>query len=370
LPAEQAHGLVVVALRALSLLRPLEWLVRALLRPRDPAVQVEALGTMFASPIGLAAGFDKDATVFDAISALGFGFVEVGTLTGRPQAGNPRPRLFRLPQDRALINRMGFNNEGAVAAAPRLARRRHARLGVNIGKTKVVGEAETIGDYEHSARVVAPYADYLVVNVSSPNTPGLRDLQTVERLRPLILAVRASADVARPGRRVPLLVKIAPDLSDDDVDAVAELALTLGLDGIIATNTTVSRAGLRSSPADVAACGEGGLSGPPLRPRSVEVLTRLRRRVGPGMALISVGGIENVDDVIERFRAGATLVQVYTGLVYEGPLFAWRVSRQLAKRLRALGLPHVSALASASTEDARRSAAARDPNALALGSPG
>jgi len=301
--------------------------------PRDPALAVRALGLDLASPLGLAAGFDKDAAHVDALSALGFGFVEIGTVTAQPQDGNPRPRMFRLPADRALVNRMGFNNAGAQAAAARLARARDPGVivGVNIGRTKVADDAAA--DYRASAAALAPHADYLVVNVSSPNTPGLRDLQAVEQLEPLIAAVRGGMGE----RRVPLLVKIAPDLADADVDAVADLALRTGLDGLIATNTTISRDGLRTPPATVAAIGAGGLSGAPIGRRSLAVLRRLRERVGPDLAIISVGGVQDAGDAWARLAAGATLVQVYTAFVYGGPLWPRRVQRDLARRARAAG---------------------------------
>ncbi|MBA9002549.1 MULTISPECIES: quinone-dependent dihydroorotate dehydrogenase [Thermomonospora] len=333
IPAETVHRLTLRLLRWLQSVPGLTGLLRRMLAPRDPALRVRALGLEFPGPLGLAAGFDKDAEAYEALGAFGFGHVEVGTVTGRPQPGNPTPRLFRLPADRAVINRMGFNNHGSQAAARRLRDRRPGVIvGANIGKTKAVPEEEAISDYVASARRLAPHADYLVVNVSSPNTPGLRDLQAVRRLRPLLAAVRAAADEASPGRRVPLLVKIAPDLADADVDAVADLALDLGLDGIIATNTTIAREGLRSAPELTAQTG--GLSGAPLRERSTQVLRRLRSRVGDRLVLISVGGVENADDVWERLRAGATLVQAYTGMIYGGPLWAHKVHRDLARRLR------------------------------------
>ncbi|HZE30225.1 MAG TPA: quinone-dependent dihydroorotate dehydrogenase, partial [Actinoallomurus sp.] len=266
--------------------------------------------------------------------AFGFGFVEIGTVTARAQPGNPRPRLFRLVKDRAIVNRMGFNNEGARAAAARLRGPRRIIVGVNIGKTKVVPEHEAVADYVESTERLAALADYLVVNVSSPNTPGLRNLQAVEHLRPLLEAVRAAARRATP-RPVPLLVKIAPDLDDADVDAVADLALDLGLDGIIATNTTISRDGLTSSNAEAA--GAGGLSGAPLKSRSLEVLRRLRERTGDRLVLISVGGIETADEAWERIQAGATLVQAYTGLIYGGPSWPRRINRGLSARLRREG---------------------------------
>ncbi|GAA3417435.1 hypothetical protein GCM10018952_49320 [Streptosporangium vulgare] len=274
-------------------------LVHRRLAPRDPALRVQAFGVHFSGPFGLAAGFDKDAGCVEAVSALGFGHVEVGTITAHAQPGNARPRMFRLVRNRAIINRMGFNNAGASAAARSLARPRGvpAIVGVNIGKTKVVPESGAVADYVASARELAPLADYLVVNVSSPNTPGLRDLQAVELLGPLLRAVKEVAD-ATP-KRTPLLVKIAPDLADADVDAVADLALDLGLDGIIATNTTIGRQALaEAEPAGRDHGHEsGGLSGRPLKARSLEVLRRLRARVGDRLVLVSVGGVEDVDDV-------------------------------------------------------------------------
>src|SRR5690606_1428260 len=268
-------------------------------------------------------------------AAFGFGHVEVGTVTRHAQPGNARPRLFRLPKQRAIINRMGFNNDGAAVVARRLARVRGVPVvvGVNIGKTKVVPESQAVADYVASARALADRADYLVVNVSSPNTPGLRDLQAVERLRPLLAAVREVTE-ALP-RRTPLLVKIAPDLADADVDAVADLAVELGLDGIIATNTTVGRPGVSSREA-------GGLSGRPLAARSLEVLRRLRARVGDRITLVSVGGVQDADDVWERMLAGATLVQGYTGFVYGGPLWPWRIHRALSRKVRRHGLSSIT----------------------------
>ena len=341
-PAEAAHLAAFALIRVFGSVARVPgaaWLLGRWLGPRDPALRVRALGLEFPGPLGLAAGFDKDARGTRGLAALGFGFVEVGTVTARAQPGNPRPRMFRLTADRALVNRMGFNNEGAAAAAARLGRIRGRRssggpvVGVNIGKTRAAPDADAAADYAASARAVAAVADYVVVNVSSPNTPGLRDLQAADRLRPVLTAVRAALDSSAGGRRVPLLVKIAPDLADADVDAVADLALELGLDGIIATNTTVSRDGLASPAAEVAAAGAGGLSGPPLRARALEVLTRLHARAGDRLVLIAAGGIETPDDAWERLRAGATLVQAYTGFVYGGPLWPRRMHAGLARRL-------------------------------------
>jgi len=317
----------------------------ALLRTARPALAplgrssnrepVRAMGLELPGRLGLAAGFDKNAVGIDALAALGFSFVEVGTVTGEPQPGNPRPRLFRLPADRAIVNRMGFNNDGAEVVARRLAARRARRrsdvvVGVNIGRTKAVPESAAVADYEKSTRLLAPHADYLVVNVSSPNTPGLRDLQAPTVLGPLLSAVRRQADAVR-AEHLPLLVKIAPDLADEDVLAVADLALELRLDGIVATNTTITRPGLRSSAAEVEGVGAGGLSGPPLRARATEVLRLLRDRVGPDLTLVAVGGIETAEDARARLDAGATLLQAYTAFVYEGALWPSRLQRELAR---------------------------------------
>ncbi|MDQ1128866.1 quinone-dependent dihydroorotate dehydrogenase [Microbacterium sp. SORGH_AS_0888] len=327
---ETAHHAAVVVIRAIGV-PPFSWLARALCRP-DPALRTRALGLTFESPFGVAAGFDKDVRAAAGLHALGFGHVEVGTVTAIPQDGNPRPRLFRLVPDRAVVNRMGFNNRGAQAAARRLERLRRRRhrpvIGVNIGKSRVVDVADATADYVRSAELLAPLADYLVVNVSSPNTPGLRGLQAVETLRPLLQEVRDASGAT------PLLVKFAPDLPDDEIAAVATLAVELGLAGVIATNTTISREGLRTDPAVVAAAGEGGLSGAPLRARSLEALRIVREVVPEDFCVISAGGVETGADVAERLEAGATLVQGYTAFLYRGPLWARQVSRGLVARRR------------------------------------
>jgi dihydroorotate dehydrogenase len=347
LDAETAHRLGTAALDLVLGSAPARRLAGRWLAPRDPALRVRALGLELRSPVGLAAGFDKDAAHVDALGALGFGFVEIGTVTARAQPGNPRPRMFRLPADRALVNRMGFNNAGAVAAATRLAARDPAAsgvaVGVNIGKTKAATPDETTADYRASAAALATHADYLVLNVSSPNTPGLRDLQAVERLEALIAEVRAA--LAGAGAGVPLLVKIAPDLADADIDAIADLARRTGLDGLIATNTTTGREGLRTPAAEIEAAGVGGLSGPPLAERSLEVLRRLRARAGDDVVLISVGGIQSAEEVWARLRAGATLVQAYTGFVYGGPLWPRRLNRDLARLVRDAGFESITDVA-------------------------
>jgi dihydroorotate dehydrogenase len=293
---------------------------------------VTTMGIHFPSRFGLAAGFDKNARGITGLGLLGFGHVEIGTVTAKPQPGNDRPRLFRLVEDKALINRMGFNNQGAARAARRLerARRNPDRpvIGVNIGKSRVVDVEHATNDYVDSTRMLAPFADYLVVNVSSPNTPGLRGLQEIDLLRPLLAAVRDAAGT------VPVLVKIAPDLTDDQVRAIAELAVSEGLAGLIATNTTTSRAGL-VTPADVVeAMGAGGLSGAPVADRSLEVLRQVRAVVPADFCLIAVGGVTSEAQVQERLEAGATLVQGYTAFLYEGPTWAMRINRLRRKRLR------------------------------------
>ena len=332
LPPESAHHLGFGLLRAGCAIPGLKSVLRRYTHRNDRGLGVHALGLDFPNPIGVAAGFDKNALGFEALGALGFGFVEVGTLTAKAQPGNAKPRIFRLPKDRALINRLGFNNSGAADAVSRLQKSRKTIVGVNIGKTKVTPLERAREDYVESTRLLAPYADYLVVNVSSPNTPGLRKLQSHEELSPLLREVRKAADQAcaqnadSVRKRVPLLVKIAPDLDNDGIDEIADIAMELGLDGIIATNTTISRASVQS---DVEHLGAGGLSGRPLRARSVDVLHRLKEKSGGKLTLISAGGVETAEDVAERLDAGASLVQLYTSFVYEGPALPMRITEGL-----------------------------------------
>jgi dihydroorotate dehydrogenase len=304
--------------------------------------ELRRFGLSFKNPVGVAAGFDKNGLVAPQLAALGFGFVEVGTVTNLPQPGNPRPRLFRLPPDRALVNRQGFNNEGAAA----LARRLHGAkpdcvLGVNIGKSRAVPVGEATADYLASFETVRPYADYVTVNVSSPNTPGLRELQRGDLLKGLLVALQQrnrELAGAEGGRPVPLLVKVAPDLGTGELELIVEAARAAEVAGIIATNTTVSRAGLRTDPARVAACGEGGLSGAPLREHSTRMVAALRRLTRGTLEIIGVGGIFNAEDAWEKICAGAGLVQLYTGFVYEGPGIARRINEGLAARLERHGL--------------------------------
>ncbi|WP_030987325.1 quinone-dependent dihydroorotate dehydrogenase [Streptomyces sp. NRRL S-1813] len=334
---EQAHHLAFRWIQLAVRLPVLRTFLAAALAPRYKELRTEALGRRMHGPFGLAAGFDKNAVAIDGMTMLGFDHVEIGTVTAQPQPGNPKKRLFRLVPDRALINRMGFNNDGSASVAARLAARNPvfpATVGVNIGKTKVVPEAEATADYVTSTERLARHADYLVVNVSSPNTPGLRNLQAVDHLRPLLTAVREAADRTVTERRVPLLVKIAPDLADADVDAVADLAVELGLDGIIATNTTIAREGLGLTSDPRLVAETGGLSGAPVKERSLEVLRRLYARVGDRITLVGVGGIENAEDAWQRILAGATLVQGYSAFIYQGPFWCRAIHKGLAARLR------------------------------------
>ena len=333
-PPERSHELVFAALRGVTKAAPVRRQLSRRLAPTDPVLASTVFGVRFPGPLGLAAGFDKDGIGLKAWGALGFGYAEIGTVTAHPQPGNPAPRLFRLPADRALLNRLGFNNHGAAQLASTLARHSaDVPIGVNIGKTKATPPEDAADDYRASARLVGPLATYLVVNVSSPNTPGLRDLQAVESLRGILSAVLAETST-------PALVKIAPDLADSDIDDIADLAAELGLAGIVATNTTVSRDGLRTPGVD--RLGSGGISGPPLAHRAAEVLRRLYGRVGDRLTLISVGGIETVDDAWERITAGASLVQGYTGFIYGGGLWAKHIQDGLAVRLRGAGYSSLS----------------------------
>lgn len=326
---ERAHHLGMLVLRIAGV-PPFRWIVRALTRPAA-SLRTRALGVTFDSPFGIAAGFDKNGVALSGLWAFGFGHDEVGTVTAIAQAGNPKPRLFRLPLDDALINRMGFNNDGAEAVTGRLRAHRGPRpvVGVNIGKSRVTAVEEATADYVASATLASPVADYLVVNVSSPNTPGLRGLQAAETLRPLLEAVHAAAG------STPLLVKIAPDLEDADVTAIARLAVELGIAGIILTNTTISREGLRTPAAQVESIGAGGLSGKPLAARSLAVLRLVRGVVPEDFCVVSVGGVDTAADVVERLDAGATLVQGYSAFIYRGPFWGRQINRALAKARRA-----------------------------------
>ncbi|MFZ2242013.1 MAG: quinone-dependent dihydroorotate dehydrogenase [Gordonia amarae] len=347
---ERIHHLMSRVLSVTGSTQLLSYPLAKVFGKHDPVLHQRVFGVDFPAPLGLAAGFDKSASAINVWGQIGFGYAEVGTITGQAQPGNPQPRLFRLPGDHALINRMGFNNPGSSSAATHLAKTRRGPvsvpIGANIGKTKVVPVEDAVDDYRLSARSLGPLADFVVVNVSSPNTPGLRDLQAVDSLRPILAGVLDEV-------RVPVLVKIAPDLADDDVDAVADLAVELGLAGIVATNTTISRAGLGTPAAQVDAIGAGGLSGPPVADRSLEVLRRLYARVGGRIALISVGGISTPDQAWERVLAGANLLQIYTGFIYGGPVLVKEINDGLAARVKAAGFSSLADAVGAGNPDRR-----------------
>ncbi len=319
---EKAHYLTVWLLDAAAAFGPTRWLMRSLFCPKN-AAPVSCMGLSFPNPVGLAAGFDKDGKHIRGMACLGFGFIEVGTVTPLAQAGNPLPRLFRLPADRALINRMGFNNAGLDALADRLRRLRQQGLpggiviGGNIGKNKATPNEEAARDYLLCFEKLFPWVDYFVVNVSSPNTPNLRDLQEKEPLTRLLSQLQEKNREQTAPK--PILLKIAPDLTDTQLDDIADIVRSTGLAGVIATNTTISRENLNTAAAEVAAIGMGGLSGAPLRERATAVVRYLRQRLGPEAVIIGVGGIDSAAAAQEKMEAGANLVQVYSGLVYEGP---------------------------------------------------
>ena len=344
--AERAHVLASWLLPTVRSTRLGRAIVGRLVGATDERLGVRALGLTFSSPLGAAAGVDKDARWVADLGALGFGCVEVGTVTAREQPGNPRPRVARVVGDRALVNRMGFPNPGAHAVAERLRRRPETPVvGVNIGKSAGTPLDSAAGDYRASVQQLAGLADYLVLNVSSPNTPRLREMQSVALLGPLVGEVRSELNAA--GRQVPLLVKIGPDLDDAELDAVSSLAVELALDGIVAVNTTVDRGALTDPTHLTVAFAGGGVSGPPLRSRALEVLRRLHANVGDSLVLISVGGIETADDAWERILAGATLVQAYSGFIYGGPAWPRAINRALARRVGDAGCASIQELVGA-----------------------
>ncbi|HEX8922780.1 MAG TPA: quinone-dependent dihydroorotate dehydrogenase [Pyrinomonadaceae bacterium] len=342
LSPERAHEM---ALDSLAFALGTKWTRRFAARrfSRAPFGELSRFGLKFANPVGLAAGFDKNGTAARYLAALGFGFIEVGTVTHQAQPGNPMPRLFRLPLDQALINRQGFNNQGAAMLAEELTiHRPECVLGINIGKSRAVALEDATADYLASFDLVHALADYLVVNVSSPNTPNLRELQRPEALTALLSALQKrnqELTVKHPGRRpVPLLVKIAPDLNERDLELIVEIAARVNLSGIIATNTTTSREGLLSPPAQVEACGAGGLSGAPLRSRSTAIIASLHRLTRGRMTIIGVGGVFTAQDAWEKISAGASLVQLYTGLIYQGISVARDINEGLAEILVKQGI--------------------------------
>jgi len=339
----RAHAIAMAALAPVEHLGPLRFALKTTLRPTDPRLVVRTMGLEFPSPVGLAAGLDKNADRARAFAALGFGHVELGTVTAEAQGPNPPPNLFRLPADRALVNRLGFPNEGAALVAKRIgARRARGRIGVpigvSIGKSRSVPLEPLSGvldDYRASFRAVRDVADFVVVNISSPNTKDLRAMQAADTARPLFEALQAEA--TRGAKKVPLLVKIAPDLADDAIDAIVDEAKRAGLAGVVATNTTIARSGL-ATPSDVVEqIGAGGLSGKPLFARALSVVKRVRARLGPEACVIGVGGIDSTEAALAMLRVGADLVQVYTGFVYEGPFLPRTIARGLLKQMEAEG---------------------------------
>lgn len=330
---EKIHHIVFSLLKLSCTIPGVKSLLQSLYCLNKPSLQRNLFGLTFGNPVGLAAGFDKDARLIDELACLGFGFIEIGTLTPKGQPGNDKPRLFRLPEDQALINRMGFNNEGVAAAVARLKKRKtQVLIGGNIGKNKVTPNDEAWHDYQLAFDALYPYVDYFVVNVSSPNTPGLRALQEKEPLRQLLQSV---IDLSRAKEKYkPILLKIAPDLTPSQLDDVVEIIKSTKTDGVIATNTTISRDGLKTNSDTVGSIGAGGLSGKPLTLRATEVIAYLRGQLGKNYPIIGVGGIMSAEDALEKINAGADLVQLYTGFIYEGPALV----KQILKKLTAESL--------------------------------
>lgn len=330
--AEKIHHLVFKLLKLVGSLPGGKKALRGIFNHQESKIGKNLFGIYFPNPVGLAAGFDKDARLIDELASLGFGFVEIGTLTPKPQPGNDKPRLFRLPADSALINRMGFNNLGVSAAVEQLKKRKsNVVVGGNIGKNKITPNEKAFDDYGICFEALYNYVDYFVVNVSSPNTPGLRELQEKEPLTKLLTYVKNLSN-AKPKPK-PVLLKIAPDLTPEQLNDIVEILVATKTDGVIATNTTISREGLTTPQDDIAKIGNGGLSGAPLRHRSTEVIRFLRAALGPNYPIIGVGGIMTAEDALEKIEAGADLVQLYTGFIYEGPALISAINKKLAARI-------------------------------------
>ena len=332
LPAETAHYFTFGLIRSLYHIPGISALFRKFFGLKDPRLQKQVFGLKFENPVGLAAGFDKDAKLVDALSDMGFGFVEIGTVTPEPQGGNPKPRLFRLPKDQGLINRLGFNNQGVAAAVSRLKRRKTSVIiGGNIGKNKITPNQEAREDYLKCFEALYPWVDYFVVNVSSPNTPGLRELQEKAPLLELLQALQHLNQQKTPSR--PILLKIAPDLNNGQLDDIVDIVQTSGIHGIVATNTTIAREGLKTPTATIKDIGAGGLSGDPLKQRSTEVIRYLNQRSEGTIPIVGVGGIMTPQDAWDKLQAGASLVQVYTGFVYQGPAMVKKINNYLLKAI-------------------------------------
>ncbi len=327
-PAEKAHYFTFGLIRNLFKIPGVPAIFRSMFNYEHPSLEVECFGLKFKNPVGLAAGFDKDAKLFNELSALGFGFIEIGTLTPKGQAGNPQPRLFRLPADQSLINRMGFNNEGVEGAIERLKQKKtKVLIGGNIGKNKVTPNENAGDDYQACFHALHTYVDYFVVNVSSPNTPNLRALQEKEPLKALLGSLMEANKTY--DHQKPILLKIAPDLTNEQLDDIIEIVTETGIDGVIATNTTISREGLKTDQKEVEAIGAGGLSGKAVRDRSTEVIRYLHEKSEGSFPIVGVGGINTGEDAIRKLEAGATLVQVYTGFIYEGPAMVKNINKAI-----------------------------------------
>jgi dihydroorotate dehydrogenase len=325
---EAIHHFTFTCIKFICKIPGVKWLLSAVYVTTTKKLERNLFGITFPNPVGLAAGFDKDAKLIDELACFGFGFIEIGTLTPKPQSGNDRPRLFRLPKDGGLINRMGFNNGGVLAAVDRLkGRQSHVVVGGNIGKNKLTPNENAFDDYKICFEELYPFVDYFVINVSSPNTPGLRELQEKEPLKNLLTGIK-QLSLAQPKHK-PILLKIAPDLTESQLIDIVEILQETKTDGVIATNTTVSRDGLMTNQEDLKHIGSGGLSGKPLAKRANEVISFLRIKLGQNYPIIGVGGVMSVNDALEKLNAGADLIQVYTGFVYEGPSIVKRINQKL-----------------------------------------
>lgn len=328
---EFIHHISFILIKSGAIIPGKMWSWRLLFKLRDTRLKREVFGIKFDNPVGLAAGFDKDAKLFDELASFGFGFVEIGTVTPLPQDGNPKPRLFRLKEDNAIINRMGFNNEGIEATVARLRRKKsNIIIGGNIGKNKVTPNERAVNDYEMCFEKLFPYVDYFAVNVSSPNTPGLRELQEKEPLTSLLKRLQELN--SQKDKRKPILLKIAPDLTNKQLDDIILIVSETNIDGVIATNTTIDRSGLKTTKIRLESIGNGGLSGKPVKERSTEMIKYLSDKSNKAFPIIGVGGIHSAEDALEKLDAGATLVQVYTGFIYEGPSLVKRINKAILKR--------------------------------------
>ncbi len=328
---EFIHNILFKLIKFTEMIPGINWTWRLLFMVKDTRLERKVFGLKFENPVGLAAGFDKDAKLFDELGAFGFGFVEIGTVTPLPQQGNPKPRLFRLKQDKALINRMGFNNSGIEAISSRLRRKKTKLIiGGNIGKNKLTPNEDAVSDYEICFEKLFPYVDYFAVNVSSPNTPGLRDLQEKAPLTALLNRLQELNSAK--DKRKPILLKIAPDLTNAQLDDIITIVADTKIDGVIATNTTIDRNGLKTDKNKLKAIGDGGLSGKPVKSRSTEVIKYLADTSNKAFPIIGVGGIHSTEDALEKLDAGATLVQLYTGFIYEGPALIKRINKAILQR--------------------------------------